>query len=1266
MRMARFFPQKSTRYLAGLVIVSLGFTLAQSGPLNGSTAALALTVLFQVYLPGYLLARRLGKLRIGHSILRFAWILVSGLSLAIVLGGAARLLNLPVVAWLVALHALMLVLAALPASDATGDTWRLSRQKLPLYLLVALCCLTLLGISYASRYRFYGFEDQVIFVSHASWLANNPGETPQDQPLRSRQIGAINRRDSRFDTDGWTYNHAAWVWASGVSATQLIWFDLDPLFVWAVPLVIFALAYEITRREEAAAWSAAALTLAGIMTLDNITLYPGYTAFGRLSVVQVTTLRQASLAFMLPLTLMVGFSYLRTFGRRDLFMIVLAGLALAIMHPFQIMLFVMSMGVTAALKWLAKPERKTLYRLLWLAAALILVLTLPFVQRLNRSSLNPTSSLINNERVEAVATPVAQGAFLLLPDVPLVGDTFIRNPAAVFYHPIIALAVILGLLYGLRWRRSLAAQYIFGATALAMILFFTPGLTEFYNKFVSSVGLLTSMFLLPVALTLGLSLDHALRWLGTRSRYTPITLTAGLWAVSMALLLFEPLPIPASARDQIETFNQMQQYRRLLPVHPPLAAALNTLLDPHQTSVLMAPDDSASVIIEDLPRTLITGGRGSANRARSGDNRFYNNLGSRIPWLDSDDLAFMAEFGVTHIVNRPDNSRFAQMTLQSDRFVPSGGSPGYAFFALASRAETDTVDALFATMNEHYASIAQPRWGPDGFVLVRPGDPATWGPIADQWTALLEQNPGDDRVRLGLAYSNMMMGADDLALPLWRRLHEVYPAVALFTDAIAYSHHILGDPSQGAQTLLAALDNDTAESRVLAARTLLTENFFYLLDDTQLDTVLAVTEADALAWGYLAHFDQPNAIRDRVALLMNVGRWDTAIDWLDQLPDIMISPADIAAQAAMQLAQGDINGALNRLRPTTDPDWRSAKAFWQPDRWADNSAAQLYHLLVGAVAWREGRHDDAINAYERAIDAGATLTGRYFLAGVLEQAGQAERAAQVRTEFEAGWPDATLEPVSLLTLADKRALYVMQPQVTADEVAGELTVEAIFSNFRPHDSYPVRIWRIEIVSPDSATRYATIDAPATVVDPFPVRARTTLSLPVGIEPLTQALVFITPLYSNPVKADPALVPVTLNRPGDVPIPENATTVDLNFGDAITLESYTLATDGDRIDLMLYWQTAAVLAEDYQIFVHVLDSDGDIITQTDTAPLQGRYPTGQWRAHVTIADAHRLSVENLPENFSVRVGLYRLPDATRLSVSPVDERVQDNSILLHSQ
>lgn len=1233
--------------LSGLIVIAFVWTIARSGPLHNSSAALVLTVLVQVWLPGYLVARAAGRHRHPHPITRLAWVLAGGIALPVVLGGVARLFNLPVFTYLLILHGVMLALAWLPPSPAPdAPAWKLTRRNLPLLVLVALACGVVLTVSNSTRHRFYGFEDQVIFVSHAGWLANNPGETPTGGPLRTRQVG-VNSRDTRFDTDGWTYNHAAWVWTSGVSATDLIWYGLDPLFVWAVPLAVFALAHEITRREEAAAWSAAAVALAGILTLDNIAHYPGYTAFGRLAVLQMSTLRQFSIALMLPLTLMIGFAALRSERRRDLWLMLLAGAALAIFHPFQITLFVLSLGVTAALRWLVSTGKgAALRRLIPLGLALVVLLALPFIQRLNRSGLGAADTLIDEEVLESAEGVVTRSEFLILPDVPLVGSTYIRSPERVFYHPVMVLAVVFGLLHGLGLRRSLTAQYLFGTTALFLLLSFTPGLTELFNKFASSVGLLTTLFILPVALALGHSLDAALRWLAGRIRHYPTWVPSALLIAAGALLLFEPVPVPASARDQIHSYREMQQFRRLQPAHSALSQRLQSLIPPQQTSVFMAPSDTASIVIEDLPRTLVTGGRGSGNQARFGDNRFYNQLGAQAPWLDSADLDFMATYGVTHIISRADHTRLPQMLLQPERFALLDEVAGQLVFARSEESAPDAIDALYAQMNALYAETPQPRWGPGGFEMPRPGSPEIWGPLAEAWQQQLEDAPDNDRARLGLAYARLMMGADADALPLWAQLHDAYPAVAFYADALAYTHAALGQPQQGAVVLLAALESDDAAARVLAARTLLTETFFYLLTADQIDAALAAVQSDT--WHYLVFFDQPDQVRQRAALLMGAQRWQMAAAWLDYLPNILHGPRDIAAQGMMLLALGDIEGALARLQPASDPDWRAGRAFWQPDRWANNAAEQLYYLLLGDVAMRDGRADDARTAYQQAIDAGAQTAGDYFL-----------------TQATGTPPPDEVSLVPLLAVAEQGNPFVLLPQVAQDEDAATLTVTAAFGSPTPHGTYPVRTWRVEIIDPETATLYTSAETPAQFAEAALRRESITLPLPDDVPPLTPALVVITPLHNTTVTYPPALVPVTLNRPASATPPADAAPVGVTFGDAIRLESYTLSASAGQLDLTLYWQAGQPLTEDYQVFVHVLDASGEIIAQDDGAPVQGRYPTSRWRAGVTIADPHTIALPaDLPAGYHLRLGLYRLPEGTRLPISPAEgARIDGDSLLI---
>jgi hypothetical protein len=115
-----------------------------------------------------------------------------------------------------------------------------------------------------------------------------------------------------------------------------------------------------------------------------------------------------------------------------------------------------------------------------------------------------------------------------------------------------------------------------------------------------------------------------------------------------------------------------------------------------------------------------------------------------------------------------------------------------------------------------------------------------------------------------------------------------------------------------------------------------------------------------------------------------------------------------------------------------------------------------------------------------------------------------------------------------------------------------------------------------------------------------------------------------------------------------------------------LAAYAVESDDEEVRIALYWRTAAALAEDYQVFVHVLDDDGDNVLQADSGPLQGRYPTSQWRTATTIRDTHVLPASALPEIGEIRIGLYRLGDGRRLPiVGSASSAVAADSLLIFS-
>ncbi len=89
-----------------------------------------------------------------------------------------------------------------------------------------------------------------------------------------------------------------------------------------------------------------------------------------------------------------------------------------------------------------------------------------------------------------------------------------------------------------------------------------------------------------------------------------------------------------------------------------------------------------------------------------------------------------------------------------------------------------------------------------------------------------------------------------------------------------------------------------------------------------------------------------------------------------------------------------------------------------------------------------------------------------------------------------------------------------------------------------------------------------------------------------------------------------------------------------FDEAIILESFQL--DLELNELILHWKTETSPAEDFTVFAHMLDADGAILTQADSAP---RLPTGYWRWGESYTTFHRFPPAFKMIDHEVIVGLY---------------------------
>jgi hypothetical protein len=105
--------------------------------------------------------------------------------------------------------------------------------------------------------------------------------------------------------------------------------------------------------------------------------------------------------------------------------------------------------------------------------------------------------------------------------------------------------------------------------------------------------------------------------------------------------------------------------------------------------------------------------------------------------------------------------------------------------------------------------------------------------------------------------------------------------------------------------------------------------------------------------------------------------------------------------------------------------------------------------------------------------------------------------------------------------------------------------------------------------------------------------------------------------------------------------------------------------GSLLHVALTWQALAPLAEDYTVFVQVLDANDGIVAQVDSWPVQGTFPTSQWVPGESVEDQYQvpLPVDLPPGQYRVQVGFYLLRTLRRLSVLDDTGTAVDDKLLL---
>jgi hypothetical protein len=113
-------------------------------------------------------------------------------------------------------------------------------------------------------------------------------------------------------------------------------------------------------------------------------------------------------------------------------------------------------------------------------------------------------------------------------------------------------------------------------------------------------------------------------------------------------------------------------------------------------------------------------------------------------------------------------------------------------------------------------------------------------------------------------------------------------------------------------------------------------------------------------------------------------------------------------------------------------------------------------------------------------------------------------------------------------------------------------------------------------------------------------------------------------------------------------------VDFSGSDRIQLVESAIAPStlksGDTAAVTMRWAASEPLTKDYQIFIHLLDENENIVMQADGPPAAGWYPTSWWPVGEIITDQRDIVLpDNLPSgSYRLISGFYDLDTLERVA------------------
>ena len=99
--------------------------------------------------------------------------------------------------------------------------------------------------------------------------------------------------------------------------------------------------------------------------------------------------------------------------------------------------------------------------------------------------------------------------------------------------------------------------------------------------------------------------------------------------------------------------------------------------------------------------------------------------------------------------------------------------------------------------------------------------------------------------------------------------------------------------------------------------------------------------------------------------------------------------------------------------------------------------------------------------------------------------------------------------------------------------------------------------------------------------------------------------------------------------------------------------------GDVLPLRMVWQAIGSINVDYTTFIHLVDEGNNLVSQRDTQPQDGFYPTSGWQSKAIVGDHYELEIplSSATGEFQVFVGWYDSQSGQRLRLSDGSNRLE---------